>query len=106
LSKGKQQRRKQIKAELAMGERRYVFHRGVIDWGVPTYLLYLVLTVVLQHFFSGYTWAEAVKSLFPLSLIFGLVIFTLTGVFIGKQRWKQLKNPPRKRPNKKNKSKV
>jgi len=90
MSKAKQQRRKEIKAELALGQRRYVIMRGVVGWGLPTYLLYLLISIAVQSLFQGLTFIEAVKSLFPFTIIFGLLVFAVTGFFMGRSRWKQL----------------
>lgn len=90
MSKAKQQRRKQIKAELAMGKQRFVVHRGLISWALPTYILYLGINVLVFSLFYRLTFLQSVGLLFPLPVLTGLVLFTIAGVFMGKYRWKQL----------------
>jgi len=92
MSKGKQQTKtkKQLKADIALGQRKYVLYRGVIGWGTPSFLLYLVLTVIAQLLFGGLSFAQGIKSLFPFTIVFGFIIFSITGVILGNVRWKQL----------------
>src|SRR5690554_243294 len=90
MSKAKQQRRKQIKAELAQGQKKFVLRHGVLGWGIPTYFLYLFISAIVQMLFYRLRFGEAIKSLFPFTFIFGIVIFAIAGIFMGRYRWKQL----------------
>ncbi|MGI6366566.1 MAG: hypothetical protein ACOX2G_12725 [Bacillota bacterium] len=103
MSKAKQERRKQIKAELAQGQKKFVLRHGVLDWGVPTYFLYLFISAIVQMLFYRLSFGEALKSLFPITYIVGIVVFGIAGIFMGRYRWKQLlkeaggKNKPGKK---------
>lgn len=90
MSKAKQQRRKQIKLELAQGQKKFVLRHGVLGWGVPTYFMYLFLSTIVQMLFYRLSFGEAVKSLFPITYIMGIVIFGIAGIFVGRHRWKLL----------------
>jgi len=90
MSKAKQRRRREIKAEIARGKTRYIVQRGLLAWGVPVYILYLLLTAGVQALWGKMTYAEALKGLFPFTVFFGLVVFAIAGYFVGRQRWRQL----------------
>lgn len=90
MSKAKQQKKKQIKAELARGKKHFVIHQGLISWGIPTYLIYLGLNTIVQMMFYRMSFPQAVKTLIPLPIVIGLVIFGIAGVIVGHYRWKQL----------------
>jgi hypothetical protein len=51
MSKKKQQRRRELKVELAQGQKKYVLYNGVLGWGIPTYFLYLFISAIVQMFF-------------------------------------------------------
>lgn len=90
MSKKKQQRRRELKVELAQGQKKYVLYNGVLGWGIPTYFLYLFISAIVQMLFYRLSFGEAIKSLFPITVIFGVIIFAVAGIFIGRHRWKQL----------------
>lgn len=90
MSKKKQQRRREIKAELARGQKKFVLYKGVLGWGIPTYFLYLFISAIVQMLFYRLTFGEAVESLFPITVIFGIFVFAIAGIYIGRRRWKQL----------------
>lgn len=90
MSKAKQMRRKAIKTDLALGKRTYVLQRGVIGWGMPTFLLYLVINTLVQTLFFRNSFGDSVRQLFPFPILMGLVIFGIAGMFLGNYRWKQL----------------
>jgi hypothetical protein len=53
--------------------------------------------------FYRLSFGEALKSLFPITYIVGIVVFGIAGIFMGRYRWKQLlkeaggKNKPGKK---------
>ena len=90
MSKAKQRRRREIiKAEIARGKTRYIVQRGPLAWGF-LYILYLLLTVGASSPVGKMTYAEALKGLFPFTVLFGLVVFAIAGYFVGRKRWRQL----------------
>ncbi len=90
MSKAKQERRRQIKAEIARGKTLYILQRGLLAWGLPIYILYLLLTAGVQALWGKMTYAQSLKALFPITVIIGLVVFGIAGYFVGKHHWKQL----------------
>lgn len=90
MSKAKQRRRREIKAELAQGKKKYILYNGVLGWGIPTYFLYLFISAIVQMLFYRLTFGEAIRALFPITVIFGIFVFAIAGIFIGRHRWKQL----------------
>ena len=89
MSKAKQLERKQLKADLMMGKTQYIIRHGVIGWGVPTFLLYIPLNLIIHRLF-GTSFAESFRSLFPYTILFAVAVFGLAGVYMGNFRWKQL----------------
>jgi hypothetical protein len=90
MSKAKQQRRKEIKAEMAKGKNRYILQRGFLAWGIPVYIFYLLLTAGIQAIWEKKTYAQSLKGLFPVTVLLGLVVFGIASYFIGRHHWRQL----------------
>lgn len=90
MSKAKQRRRREIKAEIAKGKTRYILRRGLLAWGVPVYILYLLLTAGVQALWGKVTYVESLKALFPFTILFGLIVFAVAGYFVGRHHWRQL----------------
>lgn len=90
MSKGKQARRRQIKAEIAGGKTRYILRRGLLAWGLPVTILYLLLAAAATALLEKITYAQALKALFPFTALIGLVVFSVPGYFVGRHHWLQL----------------
>ena len=90
MSKGKQARRREIKAEIAQGKSSYILRRGLLAWGLPVFIIYLLLTAVVQALWGKMTYAQSLKALFPFTVLIGLVVFSIAGFFIGRHHWQQL----------------
>lgn len=73
-----------------MGKPKFIVHRGLISWALPTYILYLGINVLVHTLFYRFSFLESVGQLFPFPVLIGLVIFTIAGFFMGNSRWKQL----------------
>jgi hypothetical protein len=75
--------------ELALGKFRFILQRGIVGWGLPTLIIYLLLHTGLMVF-TGRSLSEALKELFPFNLAVALTVFALTGLIMGNLRWKKL----------------
>lgn|GEM_PF-1703755 len=99
-TKAKQQKRKQLKAEHARGKKNCIIHQGLLGWGLPTFVLYLVIMVIINMLFQNMSFVDALHGLFPGNIVIGLVVFSIGGVIMGNTRWKQLEIDLGKRPRK------
>ena len=71
-----------------LGRRRFVLRYGVLGWGVPTAILF----ALIQAFIYGHE--------FLPQLLSALVLFPISGIFLGYFMWKrmeQLHSKPRER---------
>ena len=68
-----------------LGRTQYVLRYGVLGWGIPTGILF----AVISGFMDG--WDR-----FLPNLVEGLILFPLTGILCGRIWWRQLerKNAP------------
>lgn len=66
-----------------MGKNKYALRFGLLTWGLPTFVLYSVIMLILNLF---------VKSGMKYDLIqasFALVFFCVFGIFYGRSLWKK-----------------
>jgi len=90
LSKAKQVRRRQIKAEIARGKTSFILRRGLLAWALPAFTLYLLLAAAVEALWEKISYGQALAALFPYSIIIGLVAFGIAGFFMGRHHWRQL----------------
>ena len=82
--------RKQLKAEAAMGKKKFILTRGVLGWGLPTLVLYMLISFLLHMGIYKRSLEEVTADMFPVMFLIAAVIFAIAGVFMGQYRWKQL----------------
>lgn len=90
MSKAKQARRRQIKAAIAQGKGRYILRRGLINWGIPFFLLFLLLATAGNALILKKPFGEAFTGLFPFTFLLGLLTFGSGGYFVGRHHWRLL----------------
>lgn len=90
MSKAKQARRRQIKAEIARGKTSYILRRGLLAWALPAFILYLLLAAAGHALLEKISYWQGLAALFPYSIIIGLIVFGIAGFFMGRHNWRQL----------------
>lgn len=89
LSKAKQARRRQLKAEIAGGKGRYIFKRG-LSWGLPILLVYFFLAAAAHSLLGQITFVQGLRALFPFTVLLGFASFGIGGYFVGRHHWFKL----------------
>lgn len=54
------------------------------------FFLYCFFATVIHSLLARISFAQALKSLFPLIFILGIVAFAFGGYFVGKYKWRKL----------------
>jgi len=65
----------------ARGKSRYIFLYGIIGWGVPTAILYTILTSLFE--IRTLTFNQEILKTFLISII----LFPIGGIFFGLWTW-------------------
>lgn len=65
------------------GRKHFLIYNGVLGWGIPTAVIFIVLGVLLKNDYSG-----LLTSSFLKSVLTSLILFTACGYFWGAWVWK------------------
>lgn len=90
-------KRRDLKKEAAMGKTKFILVRGVIGWGLPAFLFYLALSILLPMLKDKLTFAEVADELFPVMFFLSVTVFAVIGIFMGRFRWRQLQEKLKKK---------
>jgi hypothetical protein len=85
LSPRQVERRNRIRAK---GRNHYIFYTGILGWGMPVFLT----TTIWGWYHHGWRFPPRGELFF--SLLFGLVIWTAAGYWVGVRMWKRFFEEP------------
>ncbi len=83
--------RKQIERRertILKGRTHYIIFRGILGWGMPTFLL----TEIWDWYYHG--WRLAPWGKLSFQMLFGLVLWTTSGYWLGSYMWQRIIEEP------------
>jgi hypothetical protein len=82
------ERFEKLKRIQAKGRKHYIFHRGILRFGIP-----LFFAMTLWRWRENYRWDLPPRGDLPIvcgSIVFSLALWLTLGYFLGAKMWKQL----------------
>ena len=74
----------QWEQERASGRTRFIWRRGVLNWGIPAALLTVLYKVVQEQ---GLIWSPRLTESLRIAIVIAVIVFPLCGWLFGRWLW-------------------